>query len=218
MLGQFKKDLEGDAERKALIRVDLHLHTKYSFDASIDPTTLVDQLYAHSSIEAVAVTDHNTLEGYFKVKKLASSYQDVLIIPGIEVSTTRGDLLILGAAEVPRAPWTVESVVDFAEEREALTVVPHPYGAYGLGDLAKNLDVDAIEVSNGRLPSSLNRLAVRLAKETGLPGVAGSDAHSVNELWTAYTEVNASLQIDEILEAIKAGCARPVSRGNSIHF
>jgi histidinol phosphatase-like PHP family hydrolase len=36
-------------------------------------------------------------------------------------------------------------------------------------------------------------MAENLAKEMGLPGVAGSDAHNVDELWTAYTEVQASL-------------------------
>jgi len=201
-----------------MIRVDLHVHTTYSSDASIQPKTIVEQLYAHPFIKAVTITDHNTVEGYYKVQKLASTYQDILIIPGVEVSTIEGDLIVLGVAELPPEPWTVENVIDFARKREALTIAAHPYRAYGLGDLTKNYDVDAIEVLNGVSSSHVNKLAENLAKAMGLPGVAGSDAHQVNELWTAYTEVQASSDIDEILKAIKKGLIRVASTEKSIHF
>jgi predicted metal-dependent phosphoesterase TrpH len=202
-----------------MIRIDLHVHTTYSSDASIPPKIIVDQLYAHPFIKAVAITDHNAVDGYYKARELVSEYQDILIIPGVEVSTIYGDLIVLGVAELPPEPWTVENVIDFAREREALTIAAHPYRAYGLGDLAKNYDVDAIEVLNGASASYVNKLAENLAKETGLPGVAGSDAHHVDELWTAYTEVQASFDIDEILKAIKRGLVKvATSTGKSIHF
>lgn len=203
---------------KAMINVDLHVHTNYSFDSSIQPKTIVEQLYAHPFIKAMAITDHNRVEGYYKVKQLASAYPDVLIIPGAEIATFEGDLIILGVEELPPQPWTVENVIDFAKERQGLVVVAHPYRAYGLGDLAKNYDVDAIEVLNGTLPTQLNRMAENLAKEMGLPGVAGSDAHNVNELWSVYTQVEASSNVDEILKAIKNGFVRVFPNGKSIHF
>ncbi|MDI6846950.1 MAG: PHP domain-containing protein [Candidatus Bathyarchaeia archaeon] len=201
-----------------MIKADLHTHTIYSFDASIHPKTIVDQLYAHPSIKAVAITDHNTIEGYYKVRKLASAYQDILIIPGVEVSAVEGDLTVLGVAELPPKPWTVENVVDFTKERGGLVVVAHPYRAYGLGDLAKNYDFDAIEVLNGISAPHVNKMAENLAKAMGLPGVAGSDAHRVHELWTVYTEVQASSDADEILKAIKKGLVRVASTRKSIHF
>ena len=160
----------------------MHTHTIYSFDASIHPKTVVDQLYAHPSIKAVAITDHNTIEGYYKVRKLASAYQDILIIPGVEVSAVEGDLTVLGVAELPPKPWTVENVIDFARERGALTIAAHPYRAYGLGDLTKNYDVDAIEVLNGVSSPHINRMAENLAKEMDLPGVAGSNLAQCYEL------------------------------------
>jgi len=201
-----------------LIRVDLHVHTMYSFDASIHPKTIVDQLYAHPLIKAIAITDHNTVEGYYKVRKLASAYQDILIIPGVEVSAVEGDLIVLGVAELPPTPWTVENVIDFARERGGVVAVPHPYRAYGLGDSAKNYDVDAIEILNGRAGPHINKLAENLAKAANLPGVAGSDAHRVSQLWTAYTEVQASSDTDEILKAVRKGLVRVASTRKSIHF
>jgi hypothetical protein len=201
-----------------LIRIDLHVHTKYSPDASIHPKIIVDQLYAHPYIKAVAITDHNTVKGYHKVQELASAYQDILIIPGVEISAVEGDLLVLGIAELPPKPWTVEKVIDFARERDSLVIVAHPYRSYGLGDLAKNYDVDAVEVLNGASSPCTNKLAENLAKVMGLPGVAGSDAHYIDELWTVYTEVQASSDIYEILRAIKKGLVRIASTKKSNTF
>jgi predicted metal-dependent phosphoesterase TrpH len=202
----------------ALIRADLHVHTIFSSDASIPPKTLVDQLLAHPFIKAVAITDHNTVRGYFKVRALASAYPDILIIPGVEVSTIYGDIILLGVVEVPQQPWTVENIIDFARSRGGVVVAAHPYRAFGLGDSAINYSIDAVEVLNGGCSRRLNMLAEELAKTMNLPGVAGSDAHRVDELWTVYTEIQASADLDEVLKAIKRGFVRVSCTGKSIHF
>lgn len=201
-----------------MIKTDLHVHTMYSFDASTRPKTIVNQLYAHPFIKAVAITDHNTVQGYYKVRELASAYKDILIIPGVEVSTVEGDLIILGVVELPPRPWTVENVIDFAREGDGLIVVPHPYRAYGLGDSARNHDVDAIEVLNGLTSHVYNKMAEKLAKTMNMPGVAGSDAHTPDQLWTAYTEVQASQDVNDILKAIKKGLVRVASTGKPTRF
>jgi len=201
-----------------LIRADLHIHTRYSADASINPKTIVDQLCAHPSIKAIAITDHNTLEGYHKVQELASAYKDILIIPAVETGTPHGDIIILGTEELPPTPWNIQSIIDFAKQRDALTIVAHPYRAFGLGDTAKNYAFDAIETLNGASIPHINKLAENLAKTMGLPGVAGSDAHMAEELWTVYTEIQATSDIDEILKAIKNGLIKVARTEKSIHF
>jgi predicted metal-dependent phosphoesterase TrpH len=201
-----------------LIRADLHIHTTYSPDASINPKTIVNQLYAHPFIKAVAITDHNTLEGYYKVRKLASAYEEILIIPGIEISTTKGDTIILGITEPPPKPWTPENIINYTKQQNGITVAAHPYRTYGLGDLAKNYDLDAIEVLNGISTPQANKMAQKLAKVMNLPGVAGSDAHRADELWSVYTEVQASSNTEEILTAIKKGLVKVASTRKSIHF
>ena len=201
-----------------MIQADLHVHTKYSSDSSINPKTLVEQLYSHPTIKAVAITDHDNIEGYFKVLELASAYEDVLIIPGVEITTPEGDLIVLGIVELPPKPWNVKDVIDFSKERGGVVIVAHPYREYGLGSLAKNYPVDAIEVLNGTTRSNLNKLAENLAREMGLPGVAGSDAHNIEDLWSVYTDIEASLNIDEILKAIRKGFVKASSALRSIHF
>lgn len=201
-----------------MIQADLHIHTKYSFDSSINPKSLVDQLYSHQSIKVIAITDHNTVEGYHKVRELASAYSDILVIPGIEIGTPLGDLIVLGTDEPPPKPWDVNDVISFAEEKDGVVIVPHPYREYGLGSSAKLYAVNAIETLNGSTSLHVNKLAENLAKEMDLPGVAGSDAHNVDELWTVSNEIQASLDVDEVLKAIKKGLVKPFSTGKSIRF
>jgi hypothetical protein len=195
-----------------MILIDLHVHTIFSGDATINPKLLVDRLYAHPTVKGVAITDHDTLEGYFQVRKLATVYQDLLIIPGVEATTTEGHFILLGIEEKPPYMATLESVVDFAMERAALIVIPHPYRAdRGIGDAAERIQADAIEVINPSATLRENRLAEKLANARSLPGVAGSDAHNQDQLWTAYTEVGAEPDVGSVLNAIKNGRVKAVS-------
>jgi PHP family Zn ribbon phosphoesterase len=61
-------------------------------------------------------------------------------------------------------------------------------------------------------------LAKELAKLMDLPGVAGSDAHQPSELCRVYTEIQASLDVDEILKALKKGLVKVPPFEKSIHF
>jgi predicted metal-dependent phosphoesterase TrpH len=201
-----------------LIRADLHIHTTYSDDSTVKPKALLEKLLAHNSIKVAAVTDHDTVKGLSETQKLAAAYPDILIIPGVEISTPEGDLLVLGTEEAPSKPWTVENVVDFARDNAFVSVVAHPYREYGMGDLAVNYKVDAIEVVNGESSQQANKRAHDLAKSMRLPGVAGSDAHNPSEVLTVYTEVQAGLDVDEILRAIKKGLVATHSTTRSIHF
>jgi predicted metal-dependent phosphoesterase TrpH len=201
-----------------VIHADLHIHTTFSSDSTVLPRTLVQQLVTHSFIKVAAVTDHDTIRACSLTRQLASAYPDILIIPGTEISTPNGDVIVLGAEEMPPQPWTVENVVDFARERDYVSIVAHPYREYGMGDLARNYKVDAIEVLNGGSSPSANKSAQELAKLMGLPGVGGSDAHQPSELCTVYTDIQAPMDVDEILKAIKKGLVSVPAIGKSIRF
>jgi predicted metal-dependent phosphoesterase TrpH len=201
-----------------LIRADLHIHTIYSNDSTVTPKAIVEKLVAHNSIKVAAVTDHDTVKGLAETQKLASSYPDILIMPGVEISTPEGDILILGTEETPPHPWTAENVIDFTRESKYVSVVAHPYREYGMGDVARNYKFDAVEVLNGESSPAANKLANDLAKSMKLPGVAGSDAHNPSEPLTVYTEIQAELKVDEILKAIKKGLVATHSATRSIHF
>ena len=169
------------------------------------PRDLVERLVAHPTIKVAAVTDHDSVKGIGTVRDLAAPFPDILIIPGVEISTPQGDIVVLGTEELPPKPWTVENVVDFAKKNACISIAAHPFREWGLGDVAKTSNVDAIEILNGASSASANRQARDLAKQLGVPGVAGSDSHKPEELFSVYNEVQAGLDVDEILKAIKKG-------------
>lgn len=171
----------------------------------LQPKTLVDMLAAHSFIKVAAVTDHDSVRGVRATVKLASAYPDIMIIPGVEISTPQGDILVLGTDELPPKPWSPENVVDYARSIDAVSVVAHPFRQYGMGDASRNYKFDAVEVLNGNSSPAANNEAKSLAKEMGLPGTAGSDAHQVSELFTVNAKIDASLNVEAVLKAIKKG-------------
>ena len=197
---------------------DLHIHTVYSADSLIQPKTLVDILASHSFIKVAAVTDHDSVRGCKATVELASTYPDILIIPGVEISTQFGDVLVLGTDELPPKPWTPEAVVEYAKSIDAVSIVAHPFRTYGMGERARNFKVDAIEVLNGGSSREANFQAKELAKSLGLPGTAGSDAHQVSELFSVYNQIEASLDVDSVLAAIKKGLVSAQIPRGSIHF
>ncbi len=162
-------------------------------------------LAAHSFIKVAAVTDHDSVRGCRATVELAKAYPDVLIIPGVEISTAEGDVVVLGTYELPPKPWTPGVVADFASSVGGVSIVAHPFRTYGMGDRARNYKVDAIEVLNGGSSQTANNEAKELAKSLGLPGTAGSDAHQVSELFSVYNKVEAALDVDSVLTAIKRG-------------
>jgi predicted metal-dependent phosphoesterase TrpH len=187
------------------VHADLHIHTVYSSDSVIQPKTIVDMLQAHNTIKVAAITDHDSVRGCKATVELAAAYPDILIIPGVEISTSQGDILVLGTKDLPPKPWTPEVVVDFAKNIGAVSIVAHPYREYGMGEYARKLKADAIEVLNGGSTAASNKQAKELAKSMNLPGTAGSDAHQTSELLSVHCQIDASLKVDEILKAIRKG-------------
>ena len=76
-------DKKADSMPKEAI-CDLHTHSNFS-DGSLTPTELVE-LAVSSGLSAIALTDHNTVDGlpYFL---RAGDGKDIRIVPGIEFST-----------------------------------------------------------------------------------------------------------------------------------
>jgi hypothetical protein len=209
--------LKGD-ELIQPIYADLHIHTVYSSDSVIQPKTLVDMLLAHNFIKVAAVTDHDSVRGCRATMNLATAYPDILIIPGVEISTPNGDMVVLGTEEMPPKPWNPQDVADYAKSIDAVAIVAHPFRQYGMGELARTLKVDAIEVLNGGSTSTANKQAKVMAQELGLPGTAGSDAHQISELFSVNTQIQAALDVDEVLKAIRKGSISAQPTRGSIHF
>ena len=95
----------------------------------------------------------------------------LLVLPGMEVTTDDGHLVVLGL-ERPLKRWrSMAETIQAAREQDAIVILPHPF----FPALRARTDVDAIERQNYRYGDfNIERDDVAL--------VASSDAHTVADL------------------------------------
>ena len=190
------------------IKADLHVHTTYSKDSLITPKDLI--FYAKKrGLNAVAVTDHNQLEGAYKIAKET----DFLVIPGMEVSSSDGHIVALNVHDlIPRGYSAVETV-ERIHRAGGVAIACHPY-VYFKGCLRENVcaTFDAIEVINARafpFKSSVKK-AEETAERLKLSRVAGTDAHYAPQIGYGYTVIEASEPtVEAIARAIVDGHCQP---------
>jgi predicted metal-dependent phosphoesterase TrpH len=159
-------------------------------------------------LNAVAVTDHNRVEGALKF----AGETDFPIIPGTEVNSSNGHIVALNVHEVIPRDLSAEETVDRIHAAGGIAVACHPFALFK-GSLGKHANgkFDAIETINAS--ASPFKRSVRKAEEVAarfkLPRVAGTDAHYAPAIGYAYTLVDAELSVDAIVKAIAAGCCQP---------
>ena len=67
------------------MRADLHLHTTFS-DGKLTPQQVVKEAWK-LNLRAIAITDHDTVDGVPLSLDEAKKYSNLEVIPGIELST-----------------------------------------------------------------------------------------------------------------------------------
>jgi len=92
------EEIESIQENLEFVRADLHIHS-YSEDASFDvkdnqmtPENIID-LAIENKLKIISITDHNSITNVQKAIKYAED-KEILVLPGIEVSTNQGHLLV----------------------------------------------------------------------------------------------------------------------------
>ena len=178
------------------ILADLHMHTSWSHDCSIE----VDELLDHAEEEglgAIAITDHNVFGGAREAVAKASG-RDLIVIPGEEVKTDdQGEVIgLFLREEIPRGMSFADTVAAIREQ-EGIVYLPHPFDRMHAipfpATLHRHLhEIDVLEVYNARLLfEGYNDEAVRFARKYGLPAGAGSDAHVLQGVGTGALRMRA---------------------------
>ena len=193
-----------------MLSVELHAHSAASYDGRDAVDALLERA-AEVGLDALAVTDHDTLAGGSEVAAKAADY-GLVGIPGIEVSSAAGHVLGLDVDEAVAPGLSFAETIERIHDAGGIAVVPHPFQEMRNGVLA-NVDksallaADAIEVYNSRLFTGwANRKAKRFATARKLPMTAGSDAHIGEMVGQAVTEVGTDdRSVEGILDALVEG-------------
>jgi predicted metal-dependent phosphoesterase TrpH len=174
-----------------MIKVDLHIHTRYSVDGSLSPETIVE-LCQQRGMGALAITDHNTIAGAQAVGQVAP----FPVIIGQEISTSDGEMMALFLEEQVPRDLSASETMALVKQQGGLVGVPHPFDRLRGESLRREVlheiagELDFIEGLNARVVFGKdNCRAQEFARVHGLPCTAGSDAHSKHELGRAYVEI-----------------------------
>ncbi len=169
------------------MRTEFHCHTIYSKDSLSRPEALVEAA-RRKGIDRLIVTDHNTIAGALACKALDPQR----VVVGEEIMTTKGEILAAYVEEEIPPGLSPQETIARLRAQGAFISVSHPFdrmrnGHWALPDLLEILPlVDAIETFNARcMWPGFNTQAQRLARQHGIPGTVGSDAHALFELGRA---------------------------------
>lgn len=194
------------------LKIDLHVHTRYSDDA----TTTLEQVVRYArkkGLDGVAVTDHDTVLGARRLVKQKS----FLVVPGIEVSSLHGHILGLNITQPVQPKLDITQTAEKIRQLGGIAVIAHPSVVIktGLGtNITSASHIDAVEVINASaFPFFLSTyLSRRLAHRLNLPQTAGTDAHYPEEIGSAYTMIDADSNRDDVAEAILHGKTQPFGK------
>lgn len=111
---------------------DLHMHTSESLDARRHGYSMTPQeavlMAEETGLNALAITDHDTITSAYEGFEFAQKEKlFVRVIPGMELTTNSGHLLLLGVTSpIPRGLSLSESI-KLAHRQHALAIAAHPF-------------------------------------------------------------------------------------------
>jgi hypothetical protein len=191
------------------IVADLHLHTNWSHDCSIEVDDLLDYAEAEG-LGAIAVTDHNVFGGALQAVERARGRR-LVVIPGEEIKTdNQGEVIgLFLQEEIPRGMSFADTVAAIRAQG-GLVYVPHPFDRMHAipepATLHRHLaEIDVLEVYNARLLfEAYNEEALRFARKYNLTAGAGSDAHVLPGVGTGAVRMRPFNGPEEFLVSLRS--------------
>ena len=190
--------------------MDPHIHSTYSPDSRAEPRDIIKRARS-IGLDAIAVADHNTIRGAMATMEEAKKFEDFVVVPAVEVSSSEGHIVALGIKEDVKKGLTPEETVEKVRDLGGIAVAAHPFVRYrhGLCDHVKDLDIDAIETLNSRyIFGYSNWRAKKFAVKRNLPQIGSSDAHFLGGIGSCVTEFEADFSVESIINAILSGKTR----------
>ncbi len=199
-------------------RIDLHCHSHFSVDGVSHPLRMVERA-RELGLNGLVLTDHDTQAGvdYFREQGLirddGKACDDFLIIPGMEVSTYEGHVLVLGVRLDSMPGVRCAELLPMVQNQGGFCIAAHPFdpARRGVGRRVLNEHAfDGIEVFNAAswFPG-LNSKAYRYAKVRQQVMTAGSDSHHPASLGRSHQIIDADeLSVAAVIRALREGRCR----------
>jgi predicted metal-dependent phosphoesterase TrpH len=172
-------------------------------------------------INCIAIADHGTAEGALEMQKIAP----FKVIVAEEILTTEGEIMGMFLKETIPSGSTPQETIKRIREQGALVNIQHPFETIRGSALKDKVideivkDIDLMEVMNSRSPFPVSANKARaFADAHGIPGVAGSDAHTLKEIGNAYIEMPDFNDKDDFIAAVKQGQIYGKRSGVLVHL
>ena len=211
--------------------IDLHTHTHpLSHDSELSPDQLIEAA-KQAGLDGVCLTEHDFFWQHENAADLARRH-NFLVIPGIEVNTEDGHVLVFGLERFVFGMHRTAGLARLVEEAGGAMVAAHPYRRQLPFELlhAEQPDAEAlsvalgralanpvyqlahaIETHNGRGQIMENEFARTVGERTGRPFCAGSDSHQADDVGRCATAFERPIGgLANLITELRAGRVQPV--------
>jgi predicted metal-dependent phosphoesterase TrpH len=210
--------------------VDLHAHTAPRSNCS---RTTLDELVTTArarGLDALCITEHDVR---WPDEELADASRtlDFPLIPGVELTTDIGHVLVFGPLRKPLwLGYRLDELIDECAQSDTALVLPHPVRRLAgeraikggrvpprpevVAALPQWEAVHAIEIASTQTTTLEHTLTAAALEVVPRPAVGASDAHGAGLAGTYATEVDGSVRTaEELAAAIRAGHVKPARLG-----
>ncbi len=205
--------------------IDLHNHTsRYSDDSLLSPEELVEGA-KKAGLDGISITEHDYFWDPKDLLEL-SRRMDFLVIPGVEITTEEGHLLVFGLEEYVFGMHRARFVKEKVDKRGGAIIAAHPYrrqfkpeyndaASYeqSVQKACRNpifAVADGVEVLNGRGSDRENAFAREVTRRLNLKGIATSDAHQNHDIGKYATRFEGKISgLEDLIRELKDGRFRP---------
>jgi hypothetical protein len=197
--------------------IDTHVHTKlHSACSLIDPYQLVKRV-RHLPIDGIVITEHDYIWNPKERQELRKYCPDVLILFGMELNCKHSlHYLIFYDLSIGNINlneyMNEEDMFKEAHRCGGVVAAAHMlrYGrVVNISDVAGTA-VDALEVKSTNITDEEMVLTNKIASTLNLCAIAGSDAHTIDDVGRFYTSFDFEIHNEaDLVRAIKTKSCKP---------
>jgi predicted metal-dependent phosphoesterase TrpH len=218
-----------------IVKCDMHVHSYYSGPCTTalvssfcresysNPEEVYDRL-RRRQMNLFTLTDHDAIDGSERLRR----YPDFFLSEELTCQMPSGTQVHIGVYDIHERQHVqlqqrrndLVSLLMYLSERRIFFSVNHVFSSVtGRRELEDFIWFQeyfpAVETRNSHMLESANRHAATLARRWEKVGIAGSDAHALPSVGTAYTEVPGARDKEEFFAGLKAGKGRVAGESGS---